>query len=568
VTRRGAGMLLLVLAVAAISLVVARRQPEWALADTAGALAVEIAAGILLAVAGAVVMSRGPDSRSGALLCGVAAAWLIAEWDNPGASGGIVFTLGMALGMVAPALLADALLVQGSGRLGTAAARLAVGGAYAGLGVLAGVGSTLVADPRASGCGSCPANLARIADAPDAVAWLERWGVRLGTAALTVAAVLVLWRLWRASPAARRTIAPVLLPGVVFLALVVAHQVHDLRRGWMGTDQLGEALRLAESFALLAVALGVGWQRLAARRMRGRLAGLVVEMSGAVRPGGLRDLIASALNDPTLELLYPFEGGWIDPAGRQGTLPNSEMRGITSLVQDDAVTAVVIHKPGLLDDARLVEELGRAARLAIDHERLQAHQRAHLERLRAARTAIVAATDAERRRLERDLHDGAQQALAGLAMAIGVARGGARDQHAERLARAQNHVRAALDGVRALAHATYPAALDEAGLAAALDVLSDWQPNVELGALPDGRLEPALEASTYFIVAALTRTEDDAMVNVSVHHEQTQLVVDVRTGAAGDLTEVEDRVGALNGRLAVEETPTGDRHVRLELPCA
>jgi signal transduction histidine kinase len=152
-------------------------------------------------------------------------------------------------------------------------------------------------------------------------------------------------------------------------------------------------------------------------------------------------------------------------------------------------------------------------------------------------------------------------------MAIGVARGLARDHDAERLALAQNHVREALGGVRALAHATYPAALDEAGLAAALDVLSDWQPNVELGALPDGRLDPALEASTYFIVTALTRTNSDAMVDVNVHREQTNLVVDVRSETAADLTEVEDRVGALDGRLAVEETPAGETHVRVELPC-
>jgi signal transduction histidine kinase len=237
-------------------------------------------------------------------------------------------------------------------------------------------------------------------------------------------------------------------------------------------------------------------------------------------------------------------------------------------VQDDEVAAVVIHRPGLLDDARLVDELGRAARLAIDHERLQAQQRAHLEHLRAARTAIVAATDVERRRLERDLHDGAQQALAGLAMAIGVARGRAGNERAERMALAQHHVRDALDGVRALAHATYPAALDEAGLAAALDVLSDWRPNVELGALPEGRLNAALEASAYFIVAALARTESDAVVDVSVHHEPGQLAIDVRAGAPLELTEVQDRVGAVGGQLAVKQTQAGDTYVHVELRCA
>ena len=154
-----------------------------------------------LAVAGAVVMSRGPDGRSGALLCAAAAAWLIAEWDNPGTPSAILFTLGMALGMAAPALLAHALLVHGSGRLGSVAARLVVGAAYAALAVLAGIGSTLVADPGASGCSSCLANLLRVADAPDAVAWLERWGLRFGDRGAGAAALLVLWRLWRATSA-------------------------------------------------------------------------------------------------------------------------------------------------------------------------------------------------------------------------------------------------------------------------------------------------------------------------------------------------------------------------------
>jgi signal transduction histidine kinase len=318
---------------------------------------------------------------------------------------------------------------------------------------------------------------------------------------------------------------------------------------------------------LVAVALGVAWERLSIRRMRARLAGVVVEMAGAVPPGGLRDLMASALEDPTLELLYAFEGGWIDPSGHPRALPPPGERSVTSLVQDGAVAAAIIHRPRLLDDARLVDELGRAARLAIDHERLQAHRHAQLERLRSARAAIVAAGDAERRRLERDLHDGAQQALAGLAMAIGLARGSGQ-QESTGLALAQDRVRTALDAVRAMAHATYPAALHEAGLGAALDVLSDWRPNLALGELPRGRLDPALEANTYFIVAALTRAAGDAVVRVDVRRERAELVIDVRNTSAAGTGEVEDRIGAVGGRVAVDDTPTGAARVRVGLPCA
>jgi signal transduction histidine kinase len=237
-------------------------------------------------------------------------------------------------------------------------------------------------------------------------------------------------------------------------------------------------------------------------------------------------------------------------------------------VQDGQVVAVVLHRPGLLDDARLVEELGRAARLAIDHERLQSHQRAQLARLRATRTATVAAGDAERRRLERDLHDGAQQSLAALAMAIGLARGARSDRRVERLAVAQAHVREALDRVRAIAHAAYPAALDDAGLAAALDVLGDWRPQVELAGVPEARLDHELETSVYFIVAALTRSSDGAVVDVGIDREREHVVIDVRTAGGDELGEVEDRVGALGGRLAVDETSGGGIAVRVELACA
>ena len=229
---------------------------------------------------------------------------------------------------------------------------------------------------------------------------------------------------------------------------------------------------------------------------------------------------------------------------------------------------MVLHRPGLLDDARLVQELGRAARLAIDHERLQSHQLAQLARLRATRTATVAAGDAERRRLERDLHDGAQQSLAALAMAIGLARGAHSDRRGERLALGQAHVREALNRVRAMAHAAYPAALDDAGLTAALDVLGDWRPQVELTRVPEARLDHELETSVYFIVAALTRGSNSAVVAVGIDRERDHVVIEVRTAGGVELGEAEDRVGALGGRLAVDGTSGGGMALRVELACA
>ena len=567
-TRRAALALLPVLAVAAVTVAVARRQPEWALADSAGELAIEVLAGIALAVAALIVRARGPDPISGALLYGTAVAWLVPEWNSPGALGPVVFTLGMVFAYTAPAVAGHALLVHGTGRLGSWAARAAVAAGYIALAGLAGVAATAAQDPGDAGCSTCPANLLAVANAPETAASLQRWGFRIGIAALVVGAGLAMWRAWRSSPAAARIIAPVLMPGLVFLGIVVAQLVHDLGRGWDGFDGIDDSLRLAQACALVAIALGVAWQRFAARRIRHRLAGLVVDLAGAGRPGELRGLMATALDDPTLELLFAFEGGWVDASGSARELPAGGEHGRTSLVQDGEVVASVVHRPGLLDDARLVDELGRAARLAIDHERFQAHQRAQLARLRTTRTATVAAGDAERRRLERDLHDGAQQALAALAMAIGLARGASSDAQTERLAAAQAYVREALARVRAIAHAAYPAALDDAGLAAALDVLGDWRPHVELVGVPSRRLDPELEATVYFIVAALTRRPETATVGVNLDRERDEVVIDVCTSEGVGLDEVEDRVGALGGRLAVDEASGGKVAVRVELACA
>jgi signal transduction histidine kinase len=570
VTARAARLVVAPVAVAGAALVtvaVVRQEPGWSLVGESGwRLAIELLAALALAAAGVVVQVRGPDPRSGTLLSVVAAAWLTAEWNSPGALGPLVFTTGLLVGALAPAVVAHALLAHGRGRLTDAPERLAVAGAYLSSALLLGLASTALFDPRAQGCSSCPANVALLVDAPSVADWLQRFGLRLGAATLAAAAVLALVRLAGSSVARRRAVAPVVVPAVAFLGIVVAHYVHDLLRGFPSTDAVDQALRLAEAGALLGIAAGVAWQRLAAQRIRGRLARVVVEMAAAARPGGLRTLLADALEDPTLDILYAAQDGWIDATGRARALAEERDRARTALVQDGEVVAIVTHRRGLLDDPSFVEELGRAARLALDHERLQAQLRAQIERLRLSRTAIVAAADGERRRLERDLHDGAQTGLAGLAMAIGLARSAGDTETAARMGTAQDRVRTALDQVRTLAHSLHPAALSDAGLAAALDVLAEWRPHVELGELPDRRFDPTVEAGAYFIVAALTQSPAAAAVSAS--GVSGRLVVEVRTSQPGDLTDVEDRVGALGGRLAVLPTPEGDTLVRAELACA
>src|SRR5439155_15441101 len=248
--------------------------------------------------------------------------------------------------------------------------------------------------------------------------------------------------------------------------------VHSLDRGMLGADQTDRRLWLAEGAALIALALGVLWGWMRRRRTRAAVAQLVVQLAESPAPAGLGALLAETLDDPSLELAYPLpDGRLVDARGRAVT-PHAE---VTSLARGGHEIALLLHRPGLLDDPGLVEEVASAARLALDNERLQAETQAQLEDLRGSRARVIATGDAERRRLERDLHDGAQQRLVGLSLALRLASSRlGPDADPERLAQiedAQLELSAALAELRELAHGIFPAVLADEGLAAALDAL-------------------------------------------------------------------------------------------------
>jgi signal transduction histidine kinase len=213
--------------------------------------------------------------------------------------------------------------------------------------------------------------------------------------------------------------------------------------------------------------------------------------------------------------------------------------------------------------------VGGTAGLALENDRLHAELRAQLAQLRNSRAEIVAVGDAERRRLERDLHDGAQQALAGLAMSLGLARAGAVDPlRGQRLELAQDAVRAGLAELRALAHRISPVALADAGLAAALGVLGEWAPQVEIARVPLQRLDPAVESAAYFAVAELARTTR-GRIAIDARVEGATLKLDVLAAdAPGSLIDLEDRVAVLDGELRVEPARDGATLLRITLPCA
>jgi len=245
---------------------------------------------------------------------------------------------------------------------------------------------------------------------------------------------------------------------------------------------------------------------------------------------------------------------------------------------------VLFHRPGLLDDPAVVDEVAAAARLALDNERLQAEVLAQLEELRASRARIVTTGDAERQRLERDLHDGAQQRLVGLALALRLTRARlsacADSDLRALLDRADERLSAAIGELRELAHGIYPAALAEDGLAAAVEALGEHTSTpVTVIHMPQGRFPGPVEAAAYFLIAETTdymATLDAASgVTVDVRHDGGRLVIEVTEDGAGHpgpeldarFTGLADRVGAVGGQLRVGHGAGGGVTIRAEIPC-
>jgi signal transduction histidine kinase len=244
---------------------------------------------------------------------------------------------------------------------------------------------------------------------------------------------------------------------------------------------------------------------------------------------------------------------------------------ITVLVRDGRRIAVVSHTAALPD---LEREIGAAVRLALENERLQAEVLAQLADLRASRVRIVETGDAERRRLERDLHDGAQQRLLALSYDIRLARASAqadRDiQTGSLLTEATSQTQATLAELREVAHGIYPAILAEAGLMPALATLADAAPlPAELHDTAEGRYPAAVETAAYLLVAEALQDAADrgaSHATISAVQNGDRLVVTVGddgTRRTSAMVNLADRVGALDGRLAADPT-----QLRAEFPCA
>jgi signal transduction histidine kinase len=465
------------------------------------------------------------------------------------------------------------------GRLRSRTAVSAVGAAYAVTTFLA-VGRALVRDPFLDPyCWRNCADNVFLVHANQGIAHdfdevLLSLAVALGGLALTVSAA----RLAGGSWAARRPLGPILFPAALVGAAEAAY-AGALLRTPAEDPRAAEflSLFLVRSCLVVALAAGIAWTVTSARRTRARVARLATELGESPPPGKLQEILASAAGDPSLRVAYWLETSrhYVGADGKRLPEPMAEEgRAVTPIVRDGQRLAVLTHDAGRVDGAALEREISPAARLAVENERLQAEVLAELEDLRLSRTRIVERADQERRRLERNLHDGAQQRLLALSYDLRLARASAEAEGdaelKEPLDSAISDVQAALEELRGLAHGIYPAILAEGGLAEALEALADEAPLlVELSVVSAERHHASVEAVAYFAVAE-TITDAAARaateVHVGIRHADERLLVavddDGRQGRTS-LEHVADRVGALGGSVDVEPNT-----LRASIPCA
>jgi signal transduction histidine kinase len=273
-------------------------------------------------------------------------------------------------------------------------------------------------------------------------------------------------------------------------------------------------------------------------------------------------------------------GGYLTPDGEPLGSPADGSRRTTYLESDGEPLAVVVHDSALLDDGALLDSVRAVTLMAVHNLRLQAELKARLEEVRASRSRIVTATDGERRRLERDLHDGAQQRLVTLTLDARMAAAKSADPVLRQsVAAIADGLTVALEELRELARGIHPSVLVDSGLGACLRTLAERSAvPVLLVGVSERRYPPAVETAAYFVISeALTNAAKHArasevVVSVDDTHGLVVTIADDGIGgadpAAGSgLGGLADRLASVDGSLRVESVPGHGTRVVAEFPC-
>jgi signal transduction histidine kinase len=527
-------------------------------------IAGDLALSWALIAASLIVLERPRWRRARWLLAATGFALLGAdlEWVSSHA----LWTFGLLLEGLWAALLIQLVLTFPEGRSWSRMAQAAVAGSFA---VTFGgqlVGAFVGPDAR---------DILSVAPHASVAHSVDRVQEISGVALALVVLFLVLQRMRVLRGPARRAQGPLLV------AAAVAVPTSVVWLGWViatdaGTSTLGTIDRAVAVTIPLGIVAGIVWSRL----RRPEASELVVELRREAA-ATMRERLARALGDPTLDVAFRLgDGRYVDAAGRPLELPQRADRAVTAVTAGGEEIAALVHDPALLDEPALVESVRATAGLVVENERLAADVRSRLAEVRASRGRIVAAADAERRRIERNLHDGAQQRLVTLSVALGLEAARADAAAADVLSRAQDEVEQAIAELRELARGIHPTLLREEGLQAAVEALARRAPlPVTVRGTTRDRLPDPVELAAYFVVSeALTNVVKHASASeasVVLERKPDSLGVTVADDGVGGahvtaesgLAGLRDRLEALDATLVIESQPGRGTTVSAEFPC-
>ena len=536
--------------------------------------------GLAFLTCGIIALDRRPGNAIGSLMIAFAFVSYFGNWGNIDVP--VLPLLGASVGQWgATPILAQIALSYPSGRLRKTIDRVVIGLVYAwAVGICVVI--LLVYDPRSEGCPGCaweptPFPSSHVYEAATSFA-------QQGGAVLALMFVLVVWlRFRRATPVERRDLTPL---WVAVCIIAVVYLMSAFASPSPLADPFSYLLWELQGVLQISIPIVFVWGLLSARLARSAVGDLVVELERPLPPGDLQASLARALGDPSLRLVYALEGQerWVNASGQQESLPrpaeDNQSRTATLAERDGRPLAVLIHDPAL--DQGLVRAAAAAAGIAIENARLQAEVRAQLEEVSASRQRIVEAGDRERRRVERNLHDGAQQRLATLALSLAMLRDrdGADPATAAGVAQAAAELKQAINELRELARGIHPAILTEEGLPAAVESLADRSSlPVGVAADFDARLPEAVETAAYFVVseslANVAKYARASSARVKLSRCNGTLRVEVLDdgiggadpGRGSGLRGLEDRISAVRGSFCVEARPGGGTRVYAEIPC-
>jgi signal transduction histidine kinase len=540
------------------------REPPMATNDVIHSLS-----GTSFAACGLVAWRRRRDSAIGPMLTiagfGVLVPEILFQIDAP-----IAFTVALLFGELWILVYAALILTFATGgRLTSSVDLVIVQTFFVGLFVLQFAVMLFLPDER---------NLLLVwpeADVAEALNKIQ-FGV-LAIAALAVAVVTA--QRWRtASRPRRRALLPSLggsLSGVLYAANLIT----------LIAESPSTLLMSLLNAALLTVPAALLWGLLRSRLARAGLPDLFREL-GTLRGARLESGLAETLGDPELVLAYrvPGQQAFIDGAGQPVDLPGPESgRSAAPIERDGRELGVLVYDASLDEDPELVGAVAATAAVALDDARLHAESEDRLAELRASRERLVAAGDAERRRLERDLHDGAQQRLVSVALQLRMIQRHIRtdpDLAEQLVTSAGDELSQSLQELRELARGIHPAVLNH-GLKAALESLAARSPvPATVSCASAERLPERVELAAYFVaceaLANVAKYAHATNTSVRVSRRNSVVIIEIADDGVGGADEsagtglqgLADRVAALDGTLRILSPPGEGTVVTAELPCA